>query len=172
MTAIAQRPLRAIQRASTVIARRDPGVRAGLERVAAQIAERLTQEHLVAVDRARTRREPPPRRRATRASRADFLGAALDDGAACRRAQDQLAPARAKFRKLRDDLAERLRLVADAVHVGRVVGGQPLEIEQPRVPVDGRQAVAELVRDPRGQLADLRQAVLQPQLLLELDDRR
>ena len=36
--------------------------------------------------------------------------------------------------------------------------------------MDRREAVAELVRDTRGELADLRQAVLQPQLLLELDD--
>ena len=36
--------------------------------------------------------------------------------------------------------------------------------------MDRRQAVAELVRDPGGQLAEPRQAVLQPQLLFELDD--
>ena len=36
--------------------------------------------------------------------------------------------------------------------------------------MNGREPVAELVRDARGQLPDLGQAVLQPQLLLELDD--
>ena len=47
---------------------------------------------------------------------------------------------------------------------------QPFEIEQPRVAVDRRQPVAELVRDAGGQLAEPRQAVLQPQLLLEIHD--
>ena len=48
---------------------------------------------------------------------------------------------------------------------------QRVEIEQTRVPVNGREPVAKLVRDAGGQLADLRQAVLQAQLLLHLDER-
>ena len=66
------------------------------------------------------------------------------------------------------DLAERLGLLADAHDVRPEVSRQPLEIEQAAVAVDRREAVAELVRDAGRQLAEPREAVLEPQLLFEL----
>ena len=48
--------------------------------------------------------------------------------------------------------------------------GSALEIQQPAVAVDRGQAVAEFVRDAGGQLAEPGEAVLQPQLLFEIDD--
>ena len=66
--------------------------------------------------------------------------------------------------------AQRVGLVADALHVGAEVRRQPLEVEQPRVAVDRGQPVAELVRDAGRQLPEPRQAVLEPQLLFELHD--
>ena len=48
--------------------------------------------------------------------------------------------------------------------------GQHVEIEELAVAVDGGQPVAELVRDAGRQLADRREAVLQPQLLFEIFD--
>ena len=53
---------------------------------------------------------------------------------------------------------------------GLEVGGQPFQIEQPAVPVNRGEAVPELVRDARGQLAEPCEAVLQPQLIFEIRD--
>ena len=67
-------------------------------------------------------------------------------------------------------LPERLRFLPDAVDIRPVLAGSSLRIDQAAVAVNRRQAVAELVRDAGGQLAEARQRLLQPQLLLELDD--
>ena len=55
---------------------------------------------------------------------------------------------------------------------GRYAAGSALQIEQLAVAVNRREAVAELVRDAGRQLADRREAFLEPQLLLEILDRR
>ena len=54
---------------------------------------------------------------------------------------------------------------------GWYCGGQRGGIDQLAVAVDRRQAVAKLVRDPGGQLAEPCQRFLQPKLLFEMRDR-
>ena len=69
--------------------------------------------------------------------------------------------------------AERVGLGAQAFDVRALrARRQRVEIEQPRVAVNGRQAVPELVRQARGQLAESSQRVLQAQLLFEVRDLR
>ena len=77
---------------------------------------------------------------------------------------------RAKFRKLvTTSVPERLGLSARIPSTyGRYVSGQRLQIEQLAVAVDRCQTVSEFVRDAGRQFADCRQAVLEPQLFLEL----
>ena len=77
-----------------------------------------------------------------------------------------------EVQEIRHHLAERFGLLADALDMRVIRRRQRVQIEQPRVTVNRRQAVAELVRDARRQLADLREALLQPKLLLHFDDRR
>jgi len=67
---------------------------------------------------------------------------------------------------------QRLGFLTDAVDVGPVTRRQILGANQAAVAVNRRQPVAELVGDAGGELAHARQRFLQPQLLLELDDRR
>ena len=77
---------------------------------------------------------------------------------------------RAKFRKFVTTCPMRVGLVADALHERAELRRQPIEVEQPGVPVDRGQPVAELVRDAGGQLPEPRQAVLQAQLLFQVHD--
>ena len=146
-----------------------PASDARLERVAEQIAERLPQQHVVAIDRAelaanrRARRRAPARPRGCRRRRARR-------SPPCRPCASVSSVGLAKFRKLVTISPSASVSCADARDVRTVVLRQALEIEQPGVAVNRRQAVAELVRDARGQLAEPRQAVLQPQLLFELHD--
>ncbi len=72
------------------------------------------------------------------------------------------------MQKIRHDFAERVRFLLDALDARAIALGQRAEVDQPRVAVNRRQAVAELVRDAGGHLADLREALAQPQLLFEL----
>jgi hypothetical protein len=71
-----------------------------------------------------------------------------------------------------DHLPERLGLLANAFDIRLVGRGQRRRIDEPAITVDRRQAVAKFMRDAGGQLADPREAVLQPQLLFQLDDVR
>ena len=50
--------------------------------------------------------------------------------------------------------------------------GQRVEIEQPRVSMNRRQAIAELVGDAGSELADLRKTLFQPKLLFHFHDGR
>ena len=77
-----------------------------------------------------------------------------------------------EVQEVRHDLAQRFGFVADAQDVWAELLRKTGGIEQPRVAMDGREAVAELVRDAGRHLAEPGEAVLEPQLLLELDDRR
>ena len=69
-----------------------------------------------------------------------------------------------------DHLAEGFGLVANALHILLELRRQPFEIEQARVAMNRREAVAELVSDAGGHLAEPREAVLQPQLIFEVRD--
>ena len=152
-------------------ARRRRRAGAGLDRVAQQVAERLPQQHLVAFDGAELAAHLDVAAERARVG-PDLLGRALADARADRRRVSVSCAGRAKFRKLVTTCAERLGLGANAFDVRPVGVGQRVEIEQLAVAVNRRQPVAELVRDAGGQLADRRQAVLQPQLLFEILDRR
>ena len=146
--------------------RDDPRLVAGLERVAAQVAERLAKQDLVAFDPAELAAHDDvtaPRAHVG----ADLLGRALDEAGHLDRRQRQLGRT-GEVQEVGDDLSERLGLVADALHVGAKVSRQAFEIEQPAVAVDRREPVAELVGDAGGHLAEPSEAVLQPELFFEL----
>ena len=98
---------------------------------------------------------------------AQLLGGALADGAEVDGRQRELRRPR-EVQEVGDDLAERLGLGANAFDVRPVGFRQRLQVEQLAVAVNRRQPVAELVSDARRQLADRRQALLQPQLLFEV----
>ena len=148
-------------------ARRRRAAGARLERVAQQVAERLAQQHLVAFDRAELAAHVDVAAQRARVG-AHLLGGALADRAQIHARERQLRRAARSCRKfvttwLSDSVSARMPST-----YGRYGVGQRVEVEQLAVAVDRREAVAEFVRDAGGQLADGREAVLQPQLLLEL----
>src|SRR5205823_294550 len=67
-----------------------------------------------------------------------------------------------------DDLTERLGFGADTLDVRTIRVGQLREIDQLAVALNRREAVAEFVRDARGQLADGCEAVFQAKLLFQI----
>ena len=144
---------------------------ARLDGVAEQIAERLPEQHVVALDgRELSGDDDVAVERA--GVGAQVVGRALGDGTQDRRATRLSCVGRAKLRKF--VTTSRIASVSARMPstYGRNAGGNAFEIEQAAVAVNGGQPVAELVRDAGGELADPRQAVLQPHLLLERHDGR
>ena len=150
--------------------RRDGGARAGFDGVPQQIAERLPQQHLVPLHGPELAGDDDVAAQGHGVG-PDLVGGAFADGAQIHARQRQLRRPR-EVEEIGDDLAERFCFGANAFDVRPVRVGQRIQIEQLAVSMNRRKAVAELVRDPRGQLSDGREAVLQPQLLLEILDRR
>ena len=147
-----------------------PGRRARLDRVAQQIADRLPQQHIVALHgREVAGDENVALQRARVATK--IVGGALGHGTQIDGRQRELGGA-GEVEEIRHHFAHRFGLGANAFDVGSKRRGQGIEIEQTAVAVNRGQAVAELVRDAGGQLAHPRQAVLQAELLLECDDGR
>ena len=108
--------------------RRHVRVGARLQRVAAQVAERLPQQHFVPFDLPNSPVDDDlaaPRR----GFRADLLGRPLRRCPHVDRRQRQFRRL-GEIQEIRDDLAERLGLVADALHVRPEFRRQPIEIEQ------------------------------------------
>ncbi len=93
-----------------------------------------------------------------------FVGGALGHRAEIDRREHQLLGP-GEVEEVGHHFAERFGLLADAPKMRMIGSGQRLEIEQPRVAMNRRQAITEFVGDARGQLADLREALLQAKLL-------
>ena len=79
----------------------------------------------------------------------------------------QLLRAR-KPQEVGDHFAQRDGLGANPFDARARLLGQRLRIEQPAVAVNGREAVAEFVREAGGELAEARERFLEAQLLFEL----
>src|SRR5262249_54480253 len=62
-------------------------------------------------------------------------------------------------------------LCANTLDIRSILSGEPVEIDQLAVAMNGRQPVSELVCDAGGQLSDRGQTLLQPKLFLELRHR-
>ena len=135
--------------------------------IAQEVAEDLAQEHFIAVylgELAGHLNRRPGRQLVPK-----VVGGAPRDASGIDRAQRDLLRAR-KVQEVGDHIAKRLRLLADALDIGPILRRQRLRIEQPAISMDRRQAVAELVRDARRQLAQPSERFLQAKLLFELDD--
>ncbi len=146
--------------------RRDSRLIAGLERVATEVAERLTKQDLVAFDPAELAADddvPAARPHVG----PDFLGRALGEPGHLDGRQRELGRT-SEVQEVGDDLSECYRFVPDALDVRTKVCRETVQIEQPAVSVDRGEAVAELVGDPGGHLPEAGQAVFQSELFLEL----
>ena len=139
-----------------------------LDAVANQVAEHLPQQHLVAVDRRRTRRRRDRPRAAARAARPRPRARPAAPRSTGENATWSGRRSSGSWSPPCPSASVSCRMPST---YGPVLRRQRLRIDQPAVAVDRRQAVAELVRDAGGQLAEPRQRLLEPQLLLELDRR-
>ena len=138
---------------------------AGFDGVPEQVAERLPQQHLVALEGAELAAHRDLAAQRPRLG-AQFVRGPFADRLQIDRSERELRRAR-EVQEVGHDLAERLRLGANALDVLTIVCGQRFQIDQLAVAVNRREPVPELVRDAGRQLADRRQAFLQPQLLFE-----
>ena len=139
-------------------------------RVANQVAEDLTQQHLVAVhgrERAFHEHVGPGRQLVSQ-----VVERALGHDAQVHARRTPPASGRANFRKFvitwpRASVSCRMPST-----YGRYASGSASGSQQPAVAVDRGQAVAEFVRDAGRQLPQPRQGVLEPQLLFQLAQGR
>ncbi len=129
--------------------------------VAQQIAERLTQQHIVSLQATEASADDDVATEVTRFL-ALLIGDAFADGAQVDVYESQLRRI-GEVEEVRDDLLERLGFRANALDVGAIRLWQLIEIEQLAVPLNRRQPVSELVRDAGRQFADAREALLEPQ---------
>jgi hypothetical protein len=135
-------------------------IRARLERVAAQIAEGLAQQDLVTLHEPEFPGDPDVA--AARAHLpADLFRCALSDSPHVHGAEHQLGGLR-EIQKVGYHLPECLGFIPDTLDVGSIVPGKAIEVEQAAVTVNRRKAIAEFVRDSRGEFSEPREAVLQP----------
>src|SRR5258705_10563977 len=130
--------------------RRDAGGFARLCRVAQQVPEYLAQQRLVSLDLSKIALNRD--RGALRQVVAQIVGGATSDGAKIDRREQDLFGAR-EIEKVRDDLPEHFRLLADPLDVRTVLARQGFRIDQPAIAVNRREAIAKLVRDARGKLS-------------------
>ena len=136
---------------------------AGFDAVAKEVADRLAQQHFVGIDRSELAVDRQLRSRGV-------FGGALDDRPQIHRRERRAASGPAKLRNRVTISPSACVSAANAFDVRTLRGGQRRGIHQPRVAVNGRETVAELVRETRGELAEPSQRLFQPQLFFERED--
>src|SRR5262245_58985927 len=141
----------------------------GLDGVAQQVHERLTQQHIVGFDAPELTADGDITAQLARLW-LEVDAHPLDDGAELVCRQGQLRRPR-EVQEVRDHLSEGVGLLTNTLDVRRKLRRQRRRVEQFPVPVNRREAVAEFVRDARRELAEFGERVLETQLLLEIDDR-
>ena len=151
----------------------DPGcvvsAKAGVDRVATEVAQRLPQQDFVAFHVGKltanvhitTFRPRVP---------SDLLRRAFDELAEAHLPEAQLGGA-GEVQEVVDHFSQGDGLLPDSFDVRFVLRLQLPRIEKSAIPMDRDETVAELVGDAGYQFSDPGQAVLQSQTLLKLDDR-
>jgi hypothetical protein len=77
-----------------------------------------------------------------------------------------------EIQEVRDDFTERLGFLPDAMEMWMIGRGQRVQVQQPRISVNRRETISKFVGNAGGQLSDLREALLQSELLFHFDNRR